>query len=215
MMRTIPALFVLAACSSDPAPVSPSEAGVDGAAPLGDASTDGGSVSDARPVTGPHLVFVSTTTGAGSTWGAHAGDAICAKDAKAAGLGDRTFVAWVSTAGDLAVDRLPDGVAWYVPDAQAPGPATQAFASRAALRTTPPALAINRLAGGGAAPLRNVWTGLDQTRNAALDCDGWRLGNVSAAGNVGIVASTSVTWTAQDAVACDVALPVYCFDVTP
>ncbi|NOU30598.1 MAG: hypothetical protein HOO96_22085, partial [Polyangiaceae bacterium] len=104
---------------------------------------------------------------------------------------------------------------WYVPDAQPPSPATQAFASRAALRAGPPAVAISRLAGGGAAPLRTVWTGLDQSRNAALDCDGWRLGNVSAAGNVGIVASTSVTWTAQDAVACDVALPVYCFDVTP
>ncbi|NOU34337.1 MAG: hypothetical protein HOO96_41120, partial [Polyangiaceae bacterium] len=186
MMRTIPALVVLAACSSDPAPATPSEAGVDAAAPLGDASSEGGSASDARPVTGPHLVFVSTTTGAGSTWGAHAGDAICAKDAKAAGLGDRTFVAWISAAGDLAIDRLPDGMAWYVPDAQPPSPATQAFASRAALRAGPPAVAISRLAGGGAAPPRTVWTGLDQSRNAALDCDGRRLGSGNVAGNVGI-----------------------------
>lgn len=212
---TLPALALLGACSSDPAPATTADAGPDQSAPLGDAGTDGSSASDARPATDVHYVFVSTTNGPGSTWGAHGGDAICAKDAKAAGLGDRTFVAWISTAGDLAVDRLPDGIAWYLPGFPQGTPASRVFASRAALRAGPPAVPIARLANGSSAPLRNVWTGLDQGRNAALDCDGWRLGNVSAAGNVGVVSSTAASWTAQDAVSCDVELPVYCFDVTP
>lgn len=214
-LLTIPALVLVAACSSDPAPAGPSDAGAESAAPLGDASTDGGASTDARPPVDMHYVFVSTTTGPGSKWGAHAGDAICAKDAKAAGLGERTFVAWVSTAGDLAVDRLPDGIAWYLPGFPQGTPASLTFTDRAALRTRPPTVPISRLADGSSAPLKNVWTGLDQARNAALDCDGWRLGNVSAAGNVGVVLSMAASWTAQDALACDVELPVYCFDVTP
>ena len=157
------------------------------------------------PPTGPLKAFVSSSIVTGGFGGLAGADKICNDLAKAQGLAG-TYVAWLSTAGTNAIDRITANGPWQRVDGQVVAQ-TKAQLASGALTTallrdeknqTPPA-AEDR-----------VWTatGANGMFVGGSDCAGWTGGGD---GRVGEAAHTNGQWTALEDEDCTEVNRVYCF----
>jgi hypothetical protein len=157
------------------------------------------------PPAGPLKAFVSSSIVTGGFGGVAGADKICNDLAKAQGLAG-TYVAWVSTTGVNAIDRITANGPWQRVDGQVVAQ-TKAQLATGALTTallrdeknqTPPA-AEDR-----------VWTatGANGTFVGGSDCAGWTgAGN----GRVGEAEHTNGQWTTLVDESCTEVNRVYCF----
>jgi hypothetical protein len=157
------------------------------------------------PPAGPLKAFVSSSIVTGGFGGVAGADKICNDLAKAQGLAG-TYVAWVSTTGVNAIDRITANGPWQRVDGQVVAQ-TKAQLATGALTTallrdeknqTPPA-AEDR-----------VWTatGANGTFVGCSDCAGWTgAGN----GRVGEAEHTNGQWTTLVDESCTEVNRVYCF----
>ena len=172
-----------------------------------DPSTDAGTTPDTGtpPPAGPLKAFVSSTIVNGGLGGVAGADKICNDLAKAQGLAG-TYVAWISTTGVNAIDRITANGPWQRADGQviaqtkaqlATGALTTALLRDEKNQTPPPAE-------------DRVWTatGADGKFVGGSDCAGWTgAGN----GRVGEAEHTNGQWTALTDEACSEVNRVYCF----
>lgn len=176
--------------------------------PNGDPSPDAGT---AAPDTGtpapqgPLKAFVSSAIVTGGFGGIAGADKICSDLAKAQGL-PGTYVAWISTAGTNAIDRITANGPWQRVDGQvvaqtkaqlATGALTTALLRDEKNQTPPPAE-------------DRVWTatGSNGMFVGGSDCAGW---TGAGSGRVGEAEHTNGQWTALEDEPCSEVNRVYCF----
>ena len=210
MTRAVLAALLVAAC------------GGDGAGDGVDASTnnmpDGGVRSDGRvttpdgKVTTPDAttqppglrVFVSSLrypadlkTAGGKATGKASADAICQTLADAAGLGG-TYVAWLSTSDQNAIDHVQGAGPWYRVDG------AMAFPNRATLGTTPQVPIMIDEKGGTPDPFYEAWTGTalggylaPKGSRVSVTCYDWTstIDSTQVGGVVGDIDVSSSSWT--------------------
>ena len=175
--------------------------------PTADATADTGATTPdtGAPPAGPLKAFVSSSIVTGGFGGLAGADKICNDLAKAQGLAG-TYVAWVSTTGTNAIDRITANGPWQRVDGQvvaqtkaqlATGTLTTALL-RDEKNQTPPA-AEDR-----------VWTatGADGKFVGGSDCAGW---TGAGDGRVGEAEHTNSQWTVLTDEACTEVNRVYCF----
>ncbi|MEM7606928.1 MAG: hypothetical protein AAF411_16350, partial [Myxococcota bacterium] len=156
-------------------------------------------------------VFVTSTAFSGSLGGVEGADERCANAAGVFELerdGAR-FIAWVSTADDDAVDRMPDEGSWRLLDEEA----GVAFMSAAQLRTSPN-LPIDVTEAGMRLDTATVWTGTaDSGAASTRDCTGWTSADADGRGTYGAIDSTA-NWTDRGLLdPCNDTKHLYCFEV--
>lgn len=167
---------------------------------------DAGTPDTGTPIpAGPLKAFVSSAIVNGGLGGVAGADKICNDLAKAQGLAG-TYVAWISTTGVNAIDRITANGPWQRVDGQvvaqtkaqlATGTLTTALLRDEKNQTPPPAE-------------DRVWTatGADGKFVGGSDCAGWTgAGN----GRVGEAEHTSSKWTVLVDEACTEVNRVYCF----
>jgi len=167
-------------------------------------------------------VFVTSELGAGdlSQWphalgsglqGVAAGDRICQSLASEAGYGaPSSFVAWLSTAGHPALDRLTIDGPWRRQGG------TEVAANKANLLAgTPNDLALEsdvELDDQGVHTNGVVYTGTGvDGQPTGFDCNGWTSASAGDAGTVGFRQSASGQWTESSAGSCNFPHSIYCF----
>ena len=130
-------------------------------------------------------------------------DARCQSWAEAAGL-DGQFVSWISTSQQNAIDKLPEGQAWYGLDGN------MVFADRSAIAQGP-AQSIS-LDENGSPVEGMVYTGTDNAgvHTSGEDCRGWRSYYDYDDGTVGDTRSAA-NWTRAEVIDCGRPRHVYCF----
>lgn len=124
----------------------------------------------------------------GSGTGVAVADAMCRSEATAAGLpAPGSFKAWLSTAGQDAIDRFANDGPWVRTDG------VQVFFDKAHLRQGEPIGPLNVTATGEYVPSAwDVWTGtLDDGSAAEARCSDWSSSSSSVLGNVGLVGDVS------------------------
>ena len=176
--------------------------------PTTDASTadTGTTTPDAGTVpTGPLKAFVTSTIFTGGFGGLAGADKICNDLAKAQNL-PGTYVAWVSTTGTNAIDRITANGPWQRVDGQVVA-STKAQLATGALTT-----ALRRDEKNQEPPLAEdrVWTatGANGLFVGGNDCAGWTgAGN----GRVGEAEHANGQWTTIADEACTEVNRVYCF----
>ena len=148
-------------------------------------------------------------------------DGRCRAEASAAGLAaPGTFVAWMSVStgnGANAIDRLSNGVSWYLASAAAPGPSSDlVFASKASIVAMGPKIGITRAANGTlvvpASGEDRLWTGTDAMGHylSALSCGDWQQSGANGrAGQFNAVGQTF--WTHSYTRPCTEAYRAICF----
>jgi hypothetical protein len=214
---------VFAACDLGLTPyVAPNDSGIDTLVDTGtvdtgatvvDAGSDAADASDGA--TGPRVVFVTSTTTAGTFVGQAGADRLCQTAATQAKLPGQ-FVAWISELQPSrpAIDHIPDVGPWYLADRR-----TLVFASKASI-TAFPLVQIDMdetgktLVVSGQDP-GNVWTGTqsDGRPNGSpvtTTCFDWTQGLDHA--YVGSAKSNTMTWTQlQSLDTCTNLNHLYCF----
>jgi hypothetical protein len=175
---------------------------------------DAASGQDASPTAadapaGGKRVFITAATFTGNLGGPAGADASCA--AAGAALGG-TWIAWLSTTTDDAIDRVADVGPWY--DVEG----TRIFADRAALAGSPETGLWYDEAGVFLAS-DHIWTGtgFGGTYIAALigepPCGEWTSGSMADQAKVGQVGrADGAAWTAQSNTTCDQQAHLLCLE---
>lgn len=183
------------------------DAGSSTTSPTVDAAADTGTTmpDTGAPPTGPLKAFVSSAIVTGGFGGIAGADKICNDLAKAQNL-PGTYVAWVSTTGTNAIDRITANGPWQRVDGQVVAQ-TKAQLSTGTLTT--PLLRDEKNQTPPAAEDR-VWTatGADGKFVGGSDCAGWTgAGN----GRVGEAEHANSQWTVLEDEECTEVNRVYCF----
>jgi hypothetical protein len=203
-------VFAAAACAAFGAAEDERQTGPPDAAPEpgdGAAGPDGGPGQPGDGAAGPlpaggRPVFVTAKATLGAAVAASA-DGLCDQEASKAGLSG-TFVAWFSTTTRSALDRLPDGVAWY--DASG----RLIFSSKQAVATSSLTTPIERTAANASVVEALVWTGTSATGAAtAHTCADWSA--YAGQGTVGVTGAKDAAWTDRTTRSCSQAAHVVCF----
>lgn len=196
--------------ASDAGLASELDAGPDGA--VSDGATldapppaDSGVVEGVPP--GGKLVFLSTTTshppGPTGTFVAFA-DAACKDEASAAGRAGN-YVAWLATAAQSAISRLPTDKTWYLRNGVKIGD-FQVFNNGA----IPFAIDRDAMARGPEGAEHAVWTGtLIGGATAADTCTNWTL---PTSGMVGDYTQSGTKWASNGTRPCNQDARFYCFE---
>lgn len=165
----------------------------------------GGATPDAGVPAGPLKAFASSSTVNGGFGGLAGADKICNDLAKAQGLAG-TYVAWLSTAGTNAIDRITADGPWQRVDGLV---VAQTKAQLASGALTTPLLRDEKNQTLPAAEDR-VWTATaaNGTFVGGSDCAGW---TGAGSGRVGEAEHTNGQWTALVDEACTEVNRVYCF----
>jgi hypothetical protein len=158
----------------------------------------------ASPAPNAKLVFVADQAEMAPTLAL--ADDRCTNAANAAGH-PGSFVAWLSTTADGAIDRVAkrpyrnaDGAIVF-PDA--PGAVGASTLCRA----------IAQIDGGPPPDNLDVWTGTLVTgMHAPYHCQSWTINGNSAAGTIGRTGHTDGNWTNVGSTTCDKPARVYCFE---
>lgn len=183
--------------NANPSPTNPTN-------PAPDAGTTTPDTGTPVPA-GPLKAFVSSAIVNGGLGGVAGADKICSDLAKAQGLAG-TYVAWISTAGVNAIDRITANGPWQRVDGQVVAQ-TKAQLATAALTT-----ALRRDEKGQTPPDAEdrVWTatGPDGKFVGGSDCAGW---TGAGSGRVGEADDTNGDWTSLEDEACSEVNRVYCF----
>lgn len=153
------------------------------------------------------VVFISSTTMSGNLGGVQGGDAKCNALAKPQpALAGREFVAWVSSRGSPAKDRL--GVS-QLPYRLTTG--TVVANNTLDLLDAALLAPINRDEKGAIAN-GSVWTGTKTDGTVNNDnCTEWTLGALIADGMTGNGGSPSAAWTQNIVSTCNLPSRIYCF----
>jgi len=205
-------LSFVSACSDDDASTATTPTGTDG----GGGGTDGGTTSDSSfpdgntgEVLPPRRVFLTGARRTGANGGTAGADALCAAEATTAKL-DGTFIAWLSTPTQNAVDRLTKDAAFMNVGGGI------LWDSRAEIEAgSGPKVGITRDAfGKEVTGVSFVWTGTNANGKPATDnCNEWTTNVPQAMGSVGAFGSTGKEWTADAASKdCGQTLPLVCFE---
>jgi hypothetical protein len=136
-------------------------------------------------------------------------DAICAGEAAAASqvLPRGTYVAWLSIAGQPAIDRLPKGVRWAQPSN-----GTTIFDDAATSPFLPQSYLTSHADGSLADVGAMVYTGTDSTgQPTTVDCAMWGDGTSLVNGTFGLVGETNSQWTNAGNQICTQPGLLYCF----
>lgn len=157
-------------------------------------------------------VFVLSSTVLGNFGGVAAATTTC--NTAAAGLGG-SWMAWVSVAGDDAVDRLTTDGPFRLVDG------TLVATNKAALLSGSLSLAINKDEDGHLISgfLATCWTGTGRDgRSTGADCNGWTSKADGDLATVGSVSASDGRWTdVYDAVGsgggCNSTFKLYCFEL--
>lgn len=154
---------------------------------------------------GPLKAFVSSATVNGGLGGVAGADKICNDLAKAQGLAG-TYVAWISTTGVNAIDRITANGPWQRVDGQV------VAQTKAQLATGALTMPLRRDEKNQTPPDAEdrVWTatGADGKFIGGSDCAGW---TGAGAGRVGEADDTDAHWTSLEDEACTEVNRVYCF----
>jgi|GEM_PF-1344200 len=167
---------------------------------------------------GSYRAFVTQLGVDGANVSPAAADAVCANQALAAGL-QGTYVAWVSSNAESAINRVSGGGPWrtYDPDLNL---WTRLVASNPSDLTDGSLLApINATAfGTPASDSCDVWTGTSPTGTTPPpfgpfggNCQDWTTADQAATGLAGDCHATDISWTAAGPLPCSSTLNVYCF----
>lgn len=167
--------------------------------------------ADAGP-RGPLRAFVTSQTWTGNLGGLAGAAALCKQAADAAGLGGQ-WVAWLSTNGNNAVDRLTGVGPWQLVDGTVIATNKVDLTDGAMpqrLRRTEKNQVIDTLDD-------RVWTATNPNGTAtAPDCNGWTA-NANARGIVGQANEANGAWTNLDTGAngegCGNTNRLYCFEL--
>lgn len=180
-------------------------------------ATEGVAVSGTGPTSGvgagggSYVAFVSETVWTLPSSVTEA-DTDCNDDAINAGIGGE-FKAWLSTTTEPAIDRLPGGIAWTLPDGSPvvsdkselvgtptlSNPINKTAASATPTTPTPAKVFTGTLASGLLAEQNN--------------CANWV--STTAGTLVGDINGTDATWTQDAFDSCSATALVYCFQVAP
>ena len=174
-----------------------------------DADVDGPAVVvDARPPVVNNVVFATSTQQLATTFGpGFAGaDAICATRAAAAGL-IGTFVAYLSTSGFDARDRLMAARGWVRTDGKPFGDRIEDILTGAVYY--PPAL--DEL-GNSVDSIDAVATGTRSDGTDDEDCVGYTSSNASDYIDIGIAIDGRFVWEADMTASCASQYRLYCFE---
>lgn len=175
--------------------------------PTPDAAADTGTTTPdtGAPPAGPLKAFVTSTIFTGGFGGLAGADKICNDLAKAQNLSG-TYVAWVSTTGTNAIDRITANGPWQRVDGQV---VAQTKAQLATGTLTTP---LRRDEKNQEPPLAEdrVWTatGANGVFVGGNDCAGWTGAGV---GRVGEAEHANGQWTTLADEACTEVNRVYCF----
>ncbi|MEB2284493.1 MAG: hypothetical protein OZ922_07440 [Myxococcales bacterium] len=160
-------------------------------------------------------VFVTSTLQNGGFGGLAGADAICAARAAAVSL-PGTYVAWLSTTGTAAPDRLGSAQGFVRVDGKpfansvADILANEIFAP---LRIDENGVDVSVGEPPTASPL-TVWTGTAKDGSiAAYTCNDWTSPDAAASGMAGRLTGGPAAWTARSNAGCDTARRLYCFQV--
>lgn len=197
-------------CVSD----ATSQAGADGGAGTGGgagggAGTGGGAAA-AKRVFVTNTAYPSDLAQAGSASDGLAGaDALCNLAAQAQNMGG-IWVAWLSSSTVAALSRIPEVGPWYVVDSH--GQQFLAFNNKANLQTSPQtSVSLDERGNEVAAFAWSVWTGTRANGSpAASTCSDWS--TTGGVGVVGLVGSSTSTWTYDHASSCANANHLLCFE---
>lgn len=132
---------------------------------------------------------------------------LCSNESEAAGRAAQ-YVPWLSTTAQPAIGRLTptSGAEWYLSDGTLMGD-TSVFASGMLPH------AIDRHADGSlASPAGKVWTGTASNGTVTSNCTDWTVSMPSTLGEYGLYLSVDSTWTNAQALECDMAARIYCFE---
>jgi hypothetical protein len=206
------------------APTAPSESSssptaTNGSQPTETAPADANEsapVTDADAAAAPEapkptkLVFVMDLSGQASVGGPEGADGICQQAASYAGLGQKEWRAWLSTATASAITRIQHDGPYALVNGTLVAAAKSELSSgklRHAIDTTE----HNRQLGLNEAL---VWTGTagDGTASSGDRCREWTLAADSFA-TVGSALSADVGWTASSARSCEGLARMYCFEL--
>lgn len=150
-------------------------------------------------------VFVTSSTHTGNLGGLTGADSICSARATSAGLGG-AWVAWISGAGQSAIDRVLGSGPWTFVDET-----TVVFQTKESITTTGPAVPINMDETGVHHPTGRAWTGTSQLgAKLAETCSGW----VYSAAMIGVWGdiATTTAWSKANTQTCGASARLYCFE---
>jgi hypothetical protein len=165
--------------------------------------------------------FATSVTGAGNlgAWpeasgqaGVAAGDAICQNLAAAAGLGlPWSYVAWLSTSSEDAIDRFTFNGPWIRSDG------VTVAVDKADLIDGRLLTSVNITEWGAYLSGRGAWTGTTEVGGLASDtCDDWTDASESNDGVTGVVNLVDEWWTNRTERPCDSTnYHLYCFSQVP
>ena len=151
---------------------------------------------------GAKRVFVTSGKQNGDLGGPSGADARCQQAASAAGLGG-SWVAWVSTKTEHAIDRLKDVGPWHGLDGK------RFFADKAAIADMfkGPEHGLWRDEKGTFLPTDRIWTGTGPDGRYAASigdaCQGWTSASMSDQARIGTVGRTDSHWTSYSFTSCD------------
>jgi hypothetical protein len=172
--------------------------------------SSGGGTSGGGVPSGAKRVFVTEVTHDGNLGGLTGADSFCQNAADAQSLGG-TWVAWLSSGGVNAVDRVTSAGPWYALDG------TKVFNNKANLHTIPLAQILDET---GNIPKwqgqTNPWTGSDQGGvSGSGDCSGWTSSSINAYASSGTAGgwSNDQDWGGGGGpLSCDTKAALICFE---
>lgn len=157
---------------------------------------------DADASGGKLLVFVTSTSTAGTFGSVTAGDNLCQLRANAAGHPGK-FVAWLSRSGIDAYSRVTSPGPWYLVAGGVAVSSPSELRSAAGI-----ALAVDRDE-NGVLIAGSAWTGSTAGVYDNHSCAGWTLAD--GGGTYGSVTATSALWQTKASSICTVPMHLYCF----
>ncbi len=162
------------------------------------------------PVSQPNIAFVTSTTVVGGILGSlKAADNICQSLAEAARLPKNTYIAWLSSSSETAINRLGSARGWVRADGKPFANERKEIIERLAILH--PLVVDERgyhigIPGGG-----RVWTGTNAGGTAGGTCSDWT--STAASGLTGNYASVSDVFTDSEVSPCNTANHLYCFGI--
>ena len=170
----------------------------------GSGGSAGAGGSGGAPVSAKRL-FVTSSTHTGNLGGLSGADSVCNARATSAGLGG-SWVAWISGAGQSAIDRVLGSGPWTLVDGT-----TVVFKTKESITTAGPAVPINVDETGVQLATGRAWTGTSQLgAKLAETCSGW----VYSAAMIGVWGdiATTTAWSKANTQTCGASARLYCFE---
>lgn len=173
-------------------------------------STKDARVNDLPP--GQRRVFVTSEKLKGNLGGTSGADTKCMQAAAAAGLHGTTWIAWLSTATQDAIDRLKDVGPWHTMDGK------QFFADKAAIADpfTDPENGLWLDENGSWLASDRIWTGTGPdgryVSSIGDTCQAWTSDSMSDQARIGQVGRSDQSWTSFSFTTCDQSGHLICFE---